>query len=141
MVRHRYKFLLLSQQFCSLPVRGTFTFLPVVFSDPSLSPVEWGTCGETHPSGDRVLWTSWSQRVRCREGWGWMENLRSRFYFLRLTLLHYIYPNPMFSFHFFFFTLKSAYYYCKPFLTTIGGLDPRVPPGNVLLCLTVKLAP
>ena len=55
----------------------------------------------THPSGDRVLWTSWSQRVRCREGWGWMENLRFLSYFLRPTVLHYIYPNPRFSVHIF----------------------------------------
>ena len=40
--------------------------------------------------------TSWSERVRCRGGWGWMENLRFLFHFLRLTLLHYIYPNPRF---------------------------------------------
>ena len=58
----------------------------------------------------------------CREGWGWMD-------------------DPRFSFLIFFFTLKSAYYYCKSFLPTIGGLDPRVPPGSVLLYSTVKLAP
>ena len=48
------------------------------------------------------------------------------------------------GFLFTFFTLKrllSAYYYCKAFLPTIGGLDPRVPPGSVLLSSTVKLAP
>ena len=67
--------------------------------------------------------------------------LRFLFYFLRLTLLHYIYLNPRFSFHSFFSTLKSAYYYCKSFLPTIGGLDPRVPPGGGLLCSTVKLSP
>ena len=87
--------------FLFLPVRSTYTFLPDVFSDPCLSPVEWGTCGETQPWGDRVLWKSWSQLVRSREGWGWIENLRFLFYFLRLTLLHYIYPNPKFSFHIF----------------------------------------
>ena len=30
---------------------------------------------------------------------------------------------------------------CNSFLPTIGGLDPRVPPGSVLLYSTVKLAP
>ena len=122
---------------------STYTSLPDVFFDPCLSPVELGICGETHPSGDRVLWTSWSQRVRCREGWGWMENLRFLFYFLRLTLLHYIYPNPRFFFSHFSFCngFLSAFYYCKSLLPTIGRLDPRVPPGSVLLYSTVKLAP
>ena len=127
--------------FLLLPVLSSLTFLPDVFSDPCLSPFEWGICGRTHPSGDLVLWTSWSQCVLSREGWGWMENLRFFFSFLRLTILHYIYPNARFSFHIFLFTLKNAYYYCKSFLPTIGGLDPRVPPGSALLCLTVKLAP
>ena len=79
---------------------------------------EWGTCGETHPAGVRVLWTSWSQFVLCREGWGSIENLK--FSILRLTILHYIYPNARFSFHIFLFTLKSAYYYCR-FCPLSGG--------------------
>ena len=40
-----------------------------------------------------------------------------------------------------FVWLLSASYYCKSLLPTIGGLDPRVPPGSVLLFSTVKLAP
>ena len=71
-----------------------------------------------------------------------MENLIFLFHFLRLTLLHYIYPNPRLSFHFFIlFWLLCAFYYCKSLLPTIGRLDPRVPPGSVLLYSTVKLAP
>lgn len=58
------------------------------------------------------------------------------------TLLHYIYPNPRLSFHFFIlFWLLCAFYYCKSLLPTIGRLDPRVPPDSVLLHSTVKLAP
>ena len=71
-----------------------------------------------------------------------MENLIFLFHFLRLTLLHYIYPNPRLSFHFFIlFWLLCAFYYCKSLLPTIGRLDPRVPPDSVLLHSTVKLAP
>ena len=71
-----------------------------------------------------------------------MENLIFLFHFLRLTLLHYIYPNPRLSFHFFIlFWLLCAFYYCKSLLPTIGRLDPRVPSGSVLLYSTVKLAP
>ena len=71
-----------------------------------------------------------------------MENLIFLFHFLRLTLLHYIYPNPRLSFHFFIlFWLLCAFYYCKSLLPTIGRLDPRVPPGSVLLYSTVKLTP
>ena len=71
-----------------------------------------------------------------------MENLIFLFHFLRLTLLHYIYPNPRLSFHFFIlFWLLCAFYYCKSLLPTIGRLDARVPPGSVLLYSTVKLAP
>ena len=70
-----------------------------------------------------------------------MENLIFLFHFLRLTLLHYIYPNPRLSFHFFIlFWLLCAFYYCKSLLPTIGRLDPRVPPDSVLLHSTVKLA-
>ena len=69
-----------------------------------------------------------------------MENLIFLFHFLRLTLLHYIYPNPRLSFHFFIlFWLLCAFYYCKSLLPTIGRLDPRVPPDSVLLHSTVKL--
>ena len=71
-----------------------------------------------------------------------MESLIFLFLFLRLTLLHYIYPNPRLSFHFFIlFWLLCAFYYCKSLLPTIGRLDPRVPPDSVLLHSTVKLAP
>ena len=71
-----------------------------------------------------------------------MENLIFLFHFLRLTLLHYIYPNPRLSFHFFIlFWLLCAFYYCKSLLPTIGRLDPRVPPGSVLLYSTMKLTP
>ena len=71
-----------------------------------------------------------------------MENLIFLFHFLRLTLLHYIYPNPRLSFHFFIlFWLLCAFYYCKSLLPTIGRLDPRVPPGSVLLYPTAKRAP
>ena len=34
----------------------------------------------------------------------------------------------------------SLFYYCKSLLPTIGGLDPRVPPGSVLLYPTGKPA-
>ena len=71
-----------------------------------------------------------------------MESLIFLFLFLRLTLLHYIYPNPRLSFHFFIlFWLLCAFYYCKSLLPTIGRLDPRVPPDRVLLHSTVKLSP
>ena len=63
-----------------------------------------------------------------------MENLIFLFHFLRLTLLHYIYPNPRLSFHFFIlFWLLCAFYYCKSLLPTIGRLDPRVPPDRSLI--------
>ena len=35
---------------------------------------------------------------------------------------------------------ENAHYYCKSFLPTIRGLDPRVPPRSILLYSTVKLA-
>ena len=71
-----------------------------------------------------------------------MENLRFSFVFydsLYCTVFILIR-----GFLFTIFTLKgllSVYYYCKSFLPTIGGLDPRVPPGSVLLYSTAKLAP
>ena len=37
--------------------------------------------------------------------------------------------------------LLSAFYYCKLLLPSIGRLDPRVPPGSVLLYPTAKRAP
>ena len=43
--------------------------------------------------------------------------------------------------HFFRSIIFSSTCNWKPFLPTIGGLDPRVPPGSVLLSSTVKLAP
>ena len=76
---------------------------------------------------------------RAGVGWRILDFSLIFFDYLRLTSLHYIYPNPS-SFHIFFSILKSAYYYCKSFLPTIRGLDPRVPPRSILLYSTVKLA-
>ena len=61
-------------------------------------------------------------------------------------------PSPLCGWHFSgsFYSIVSHFFRSivfsstcnwKPFLPTIGGLDPRVPPGSVLLSSTVKLAP
>ena len=79
-------------------------FLLDVFSDPCLSPFECDTCVGTHPSGDRVLWTSLSQCVLCREGWGWMENLNMSFFsFLRI-------PIPQWT-HIIFFLIIGFFFF------------------------------
>ena len=60
-------------------------------------------------------------------------------------------PSPLCGWHFSgsFYSIVSHFFRSivfsstcnwKPFLPTIGGLDPRVPPGSVLLSSTVKLA-
>ena len=38
-------------------------------------------------------------------------------------------------------TCTVSVVYCKSFRPNIRGLDPRVPPGSVLLYSTVKVAP
>merc|ERR1711907_685334 len=56
-------------------------------------------------------------------------------------LIAFHFEPEVFLFTFFILLwLLSAFYSCKSLLPTIGRLDPRVPPGSVLLHSTVKLA-